>query len=133
MTAHRKHAVTAELFTRNMDTIVTVVYHRYWWFIVGALLVTVGSLYLLIGGMFVAGGPKLRVNTDLSSLIPESYKSVQALNQIKEKVSGIDKLEILIQSDDFEASLRFGQHLIPKLMELRNPATNAKNKACRGA
>ncbi len=113
----------AEFFEQRMGPVVTLIYRRFWLIILVALLVTVGALYAMIGGLVVEGGPKLRVNTNLVSLIPENYRSVQALNKIQAKVAGIDKLEILIQSDDFDASLRFGQHLLPKLMELPNPAT----------
>lgn len=114
----------AHLFER-LQPVVGLIYRRYWLFILTALLLTLGALYSLIGGLFIEGAPLLKVNTNLASLIPKSYKSVQSLNKIKEKVSGIDKLEILIQSDDFDASLRFAKHLIPKLMALKNPTDGA--------
>ncbi len=122
MTTHTP-AFIARFFEQRMEPVVAFVYRRYWLVIVAAILVTLVALYSLIGGLVVEGGPKLRVNTDLSSLIPQNYKSVESLNKIKAKVAGIDKLEILIQSDDFESSLRFGEHLLPLLMALENPAT----------
>jgi predicted RND superfamily exporter protein len=109
---------------RLLQAAVTLVYRRFWLVILMALIVTIVALYALVGGLVVEGGPKLSVNTDLSSLLPEDYQSVRTLNEIRAHVAGIDKLETLIQSDDFDASLRFAHDLIPRLLELKNPATN---------
>jgi predicted RND superfamily exporter protein len=109
---------------RLLQTAAALAYRRFWLVITMALVITLVALYALVGGLVVEGGPTLRVNTDLSSLLPEDYPSVRALNEIRSQVAGVDKLEILIQSDDFAASLRFAEDLIPRLLHLRNPATN---------
>ncbi|MCH7754946.1 MMPL family transporter, partial [candidate division KSB1 bacterium] len=119
----RRHTFVSRLFSR-LQPVVGFIHQHYWLVILGALVLTASSLYPIIGGFIFEGAPKIKVNTNLSSLIPENYKSVQSLNRIKETVSGIDKLEVLIQSEDFEASLRFARVLIPALLELKNPETN---------
>jgi predicted RND superfamily exporter protein len=119
-----KHSVVSDFFERRLRPVVTVIHRQFLAVILAAVLITVVALYLLVGGLFVQGGPILTINTDLSSLLPHDYRSVQALDRMREKVPGIDKLEILIQSDSFGASLRFAETLVPALLELRNPATD---------
>ena len=114
----------ADFFDRRIEPVVTVIHRRFWLVILAAVLLTLAALYSLVGGLVVDGGPVIDVNTDLSSLLPDDYKTVEALNKIRAEVAGIDKLEVLVQSDSFNASLSFAESLIPALLELRNPSSN---------
>ncbi|MDI6400576.1 MMPL family transporter [Balneolaceae bacterium ANBcel3] len=61
---------------------------------------------------------KLVIDTDLTSLLPDDYESVIALEKLRESVGGETPLEVAVNSPDFEANKAFAEALIPKAMEL---------------
>lgn len=79
-------------------------------------VVGVAAVFSVIGGYFTTHLP---INTDFATLIPESYPSVQALNELRDRVGGENEAAVIIESPSFEANRRFAEHLIPQVMRLR--------------
>ena len=76
-------------------------------------------ILLAVGAGFYA--TRLVIDTDLASLLPEHYESVQALERLRDSVGGETPLEVTINSPDFEANKAFAEALIPRAMELFDP------------
>ena len=74
------------------------------------------SFLLGIVGLLLA--MNLRIDTDLSELIPRSYHSVQALDKLREQVGAEHEVAVVIESPSFEANKAFAEDLIPKALEL---------------
>ncbi|TVQ70276.1 MAG: hypothetical protein EA363_08175 [Balneolaceae bacterium] len=77
------------------------------------------SILIAIGAGFYA--TRLVIDTDLASLLPDHYDSVQALERLRDTVGGETPLEVTINSPDFEANKAFAEALIPRAMELYYP------------
>ncbi len=69
------------------------------------------------------GAKNLRIDNDLSKLIPEDYPSVQALNTLREQVGGEHEATVAIHSPSFERNKAFAKALIPRALALVNPQT----------
>lgn len=79
------------------------------------------SIILAIAGFLLA--KNLRIDNDLSKLIPQDYPSVQALNTLREQVGGEHEAAVAIHSPSFEANKKFAETLIPRALKLINPET----------
>lgn len=62
---------------------------------------------------------KLRVDADIVSLLPEEYKSVQALRKLQETVGSETTVDVAIYSPSFEANRAFAEDFIPAMLRLR--------------
>ncbi len=60
---------------------------------------------------------KLRLESDLAQLLPDSFESVKALNRIKEEVGAVGHLRIVLESSDFQAMKRLANDLAPRLQQ----------------
>ena len=80
------------------------------------------SIVTAIIGLWLA--THLRIDNDLSKLIPQSYPSVQALNTLREQVGSENEMAIAIESPSFEANKKFAETLIPQALGLKNPRTS---------
>jgi predicted RND superfamily exporter protein len=80
-------------------------------------------LVLFVAGGLSAGGGALMtglsINTDFATLLPEYYPSVQALNELRDRVGGENEAAVIIESPSFEANKRFAEALIPKVLQLQ--------------
>ncbi len=85
------------------------VIRRYYLYIVILALVFAG-----VGAYYTS---KLTLQTDLTALLPESFTSVKAYNEIKKKVGGIGELRIVIETQDFNAAVKFANELAPALLK----------------
>ena len=79
------------------------------WVLALAVLVTAGGFYF---------AQHLRIDTDLSNLIPDSYDSVQALERLRETVGSEKEAAVGIVSPSFAANKAFAEDLIPKALDL---------------
>lgn len=79
------------------------------WTLALALALTVGSLLLARG---------LRVDTDLTALLPSSFSSVQNLETLKERMGGGGYVVVLARGDSPEGLRRFAQDATPRLAAL---------------
>lgn len=66
----------------------------------------------------------LRIDNDLSKLIPQDYPSVQALHTLREQVGGEHEAAVAIKSPSFEANRQFGRDLIPPALRLNGQNGN---------
>lgn len=65
----------------------------------------------------------LRIDTDFSNLIPSSYPSVQALDELKETVGSETTADVVLQSSSFESNKAFAEAFIPRALALKDPST----------
>ncbi len=78
---------------------------------------------LLVALLFTALGfynaRQLRVDTDLSKLLPPDYPSVQALERLRATVGSESGVDVAIVSPSFEANTRFAEAFIPRALALK--------------
>ena len=67
-----------------------------------------------VGGYFTT---KLKIDTDLAALLPDSFHSVQALKAMEGEVGGTSQLRIALQTDDFPAAVALADRLAEALVE----------------
>ncbi|RMG62886.1 MAG: hypothetical protein D6715_11810 [Calditrichaeota bacterium] len=77
-------------------------------------IIALAIISALIGGYFTT---KLKLQTDLTALLPESFPSVKAYHEIKKKVGGIGELRIVIETKNFDAAVKFANDLAPALLK----------------
>lgn len=87
------------------------------------LVLSFALILAIISGFYAF---KLKVDTDIANLLPEDYKSVQALEQLKETVGGETPLKVAIKSPSFESNLKFARDLIGRAANLEDPSRNQK-------
>ncbi|MHB1194722.1 MAG: efflux RND transporter permease subunit [Longimicrobiales bacterium] len=58
---------------------------------------------------------RLELDSDLAALLPESFPSAQALEDMGEQVAWTSQLRVALRTADFEAALRFARDLAPRL------------------
>jgi uncharacterized protein len=78
------------------------------------ILIT-GLLLALTGALLASN---LRINNDFSKLIPRSYPSVQALENLRVQVGSINEVAVVIHSPSFELNREFAEILIPEVMKM---------------
>ncbi|WP_138429838.1 efflux RND transporter permease subunit [Fodinibius saliphilus] len=74
------------------------------------------SLLVALAGFVLA--TNLRIDNDLSKLIPQIYPSVQALNTLRNQVGAEHELAVAIHSPSFEANKQFAKDLIDPALNL---------------
>jgi len=84
-----------------------------------ALVLIVATVLSVAGGVFTS---HLSINTDFARLLPESYPSVQAINELRNRVGGENEATVIIESPSFEANKQFAERLIPEVLRLRGAA-----------
>ncbi len=77
-------------------------------------ILIIAVISTVIGGYFSS---KLKLQTDLTALLPEHFESVKALNRIKEEVGGVGQLRLVIETKNFSAAKKFANDLTPRLLE----------------
>lgn len=86
------------------------------WVLAHAWLVFGVGLLLSIGGAYYT--VQLRIDTDLSKLLPPDYTSVQALERLRATVGGESKVAVAVVSPSFEANTQYAEALIPEALAL---------------
>lgn len=84
--------------------------------------ILLASMAMALVGFWLA--THLKIDNDLSKLIPQSYPSVQALNTLREQVGAENEMAVAIESGSFEANKAFAEALIPKALALKHPKTS---------
>jgi len=54
---------------------------------------------------------KLKLDSDLAALLPDSFQSVQALKRMEGEVGGTDQLRVALRTQDFDAAVRLADSL----------------------
>ncbi len=79
------------------------------------LIIGIAVIGTMIGGYFTS---KLGLESDLAALLPNSFPSVQALDDMRAEVGGgVSKLRVVLRSQDFDALLSLASDLKPRLEE----------------
>ncbi len=81
--------------------------------------ILLGCIATAVAGFWLA--TNLKIDNDLSKLIPQSYPSVQAINTLREQVGAENEMAMAIESPSFEANKKFAETLISKALSLENP------------
>lgn len=80
----------------------------------------ISILLAVLSGYFAL---KLKIDTDIADLLPESYPSVQALEKLRDTIGGETPMEVAIKSPSFKDNKRFAQDLIKKSLKLYDNKT----------
>ncbi|RMF57096.1 MAG: hypothetical protein D6748_11990 [Calditrichaeota bacterium] len=84
-------------------------------YLIGKYYKLILILALLTGIVGAYYGSKLKLETDLTALLPDNFESVKALNRIKEEVGGIGHLRLVIETSNFKAAQQFAEDLAVEL------------------
>jgi predicted RND superfamily exporter protein len=80
--------------------------------------------YLWLAGILITVIPavhyslKLTIQSDFKGLLPQEKESVVSLDRLVERVGGVSSLIVAIESDDYHATERFIEDLVPRLKQL---------------
>lgn len=75
--------------------------------VVAAVLTAVGAYYT----------SKLKLDSDLAALLPDSFQSVQALKRMEGEVGGTSQLRVALKTQDFDAATALAERLAEALEE----------------
>lgn len=67
----------------------------------------------------------LKIDTDIATLLPPSFKSVQALQKLQDTVGAETTVDVAIHSASFDANRRFAEDFVPRMMAMQAPAGGA--------
>lgn len=85
--------------------------HPFWVLIISIGIAVLASIFAL----------RLKIDTDLANLLPDSNPNVQALEQLREVAGGETEMKVGIKSPDFQANINFAQQLADSSMDLYYP------------
>lgn len=69
---------------------------------------------------FALSARSLRIDTDLTSLLPESFESVRDVHDISKEFGGVGYVAVVVHGKDKETVIRFAEDVAPKLSALKN-------------
>ena len=94
------------IFRRGAIRWVDISLKHPWICATGWVVLTALAILIAFGALpWISSGLKLK--TDLAALLPPSYDSVRELDRIKQKVSGLEKVIIVVQSPDSAKNMQF--------------------------
>ena len=64
---------------------------------------------------------QLSLQSDFKTLLPQDKASVKEIDRVVEKVGGVGTLILIVESDNYKATEKFIDDLVPKLQELPKP------------
>lgn len=85
------------------------------------IVLLVSLLLAVIAGNYAL---KLKIDTDIAGLLPESNNHVQALKKLQETAGGETVMEVAIRSSSFDANKQFAEDLIERSLELHDTSRN---------
>ncbi len=78
-------------------------------------IVALAAVATVVGGFYMS---KLRLDSDLAALLPDSFESVQALRRMEQEVAaGTSNLRVALRSGDFDALVELADSLADALLE----------------
>ena len=86
------------------------------------LVLAVGLVLSVIG---VRQALTLTIDTDIATLLPPSFKSVQALRKLQDTVGAETTVDVAIHSASFDANRRFAEAFVPQMMAMQAPEGGA--------
>ena len=79
------------------------------------------ALGLVLSALGAWQASSLKIDTNIVTLLPPEYESVQAINRLQETVGSESTVDIAVQSPSFAANRAYAQALVPALMGLEQP------------
>lgn len=79
------------------------------------------AVALVFSGLGAWQALSLRIDTNIVTLLPEEYESVQAIERLQETVGAETTVDVAIASPSFEANLAFAEDFVPQAMALERP------------
>ena len=79
------------------------------------------ALALALSALGVWKATSLRIDTNIVTLLPPEYESVQAINRLQETVGAETTVDVAIQSPSFQDNLAFAETLVPAMMAMDRP------------
>ena len=73
---------------------------------------------VVITGLSVVGARSLRMDTDLTHLLPDTFDSVRSLSELEDKSWGVGYVSIAIRGSDRTSRRRVAEELVPALTAL---------------
>ena len=67
----------------------------------------------------------LKIDTDISTLLPPEYSSVKSLRRLQETVGAETTVDVAIHSRSFDVNRRFAEAFVPRMMAMRGPTGDA--------
>ena len=89
------------------------------WIVAHPLLVVALALALSVLGIWRA--MDLRIDSNIVTLLPAEYTSVQAITRLQENVGAETTVDVAIYSPSFEENLAFAEALVPAAMAMTQP------------
>lgn len=106
-----------KLFLRVLKPILNFNYSHPFWILAICLLISA------MAGFFAL---KLKVDTDITHLLPADNPNVLALHKLNETLGGETEMEVVIKSPSFEANKEFAEALIERSLELEYDRNNTR-------
>ncbi|HEX8386899.1 MAG TPA: MMPL family transporter, partial [Rubricoccaceae bacterium] len=75
----------------------------------------------VLTGLGVRQALTLRIDSDIATLLPPEYASVQSLRRLQETVGAETTVDVAVHSQSFEANRTFAEAFVPRMMALRAP------------
>ncbi|PAP75520.1 efflux RND transporter permease subunit [Rubrivirga marina] len=75
-------------------------------------------LAFTLAGLGLWKATELRIDTDIVTLLPSEYTSVQAIKRLQETVGAETTVDIAIHSPSFERNVAFGQALVDSALDM---------------
>ena len=76
------------------------------------------ALALVFSVLGIWQATTLRIDTNIVTLLPPEYESVQAINRLQETVGAESTVDVAIQSPSFQANLAFAEAFVPAMMAM---------------
>ena len=76
------------------------------------------AVALVLSAVGVSQALRLQIDTDIASLLPPDYTSVQALTRLQEAVGAETTVDVAIASPDFESNRAFAEDFVKRMMVL---------------
>ena len=83
--------------------------------------VSVVAVALLLAALGVSQAVHLRIDTDIATLLPPDYTSVQALTRLQEAVGAETTVDVAVASPEFGANLTFARDFVEEMTDLKDP------------
>jgi len=89
------------------------------WIVAHPFLVV--GVALLLSALSITQALTLRIDTDIVTLLPPEYASVQAINRLQETVGAETTVDVAIHSPSFEDNVAFAEAFVPAMMAMEQP------------
>ena len=79
------------------------------------------ALALTLSGLGAWKATSLKIDTNIVTLLPPEYKSVQAINRLQETVGAESTVDVAIYSPSFADNVAFAEDFVPAMMAMQRP------------